>query len=688
MAKTIPQLTDATTVNAADELIIQQSGITKRATGAELAKGLNTINGTVNVRDFGAVGDGVTDDTAAIQAAINSSTGVVFFPEGQYRVNGDLTASNRISLAGEGSASQINYYGTGTLLTLNYSQGGAAYEASTAPYEIRNIRLFKYAATGAEVAECCIELKFTGTAAVIGADDKLYVDNVYIGTASFPSNIGGTYWKKGIFLNRSAGVYITNTSIANASGTAETASGVYGIHIKNDLSGHAMIRCLHATNLYVQNFNRCVFIEEADGSIESIYISNGEMLGNYGVYANDADAIAIDQDHFDVITQAFYFDDTNVTRVTACDIRSQRVQSPVANALIYSGGDYATWTGNVCFGQNQSTAVFETAGTFCTISNNVIVGYDPSGVPTSRAVIVSAGSASVFIVGNSTANVVGTPSLIDNSGSASVFYSPSWKWETNGSTSLNGGKVQMTLGGFLKASQDGTYYGAVDSTNEHQLISGIDAAVARIASTNVSYTGTNVVLTADRSANSAYNFFLAFSDHDGTPDAEFVLRGDGEAFADGAWTGGGADYAEYFEWQDGNPDNEDRRGMTVVFVGEKIRKAVDGEQPIGAVSAKPSIVGNSAWNKWHGKYETDEFGGYVMEDYDTTDADGNTVTLQRRKLNSSFDTTQEYVPRSQRKEWSPVGLLGRMRIIAGQPTSTRWHKLCDVSANIEEWLVK
>ncbi|NBW12765.1 MAG: hypothetical protein EBR82_32540 [Caulobacteraceae bacterium] len=43
----------------------------------------------LNVKDFGAVGDGVTDDTAAIQAAINYANdgGQVFFPKGNYSVS-------------------------------------------------------------------------------------------------------------------------------------------------------------------------------------------------------------------------------------------------------------------------------------------------------------------------------------------------------------------------------------------------------------------------------------------------------------------------------------------------------------------------------------------------------------------------------------------------------------------------
>ena len=60
----------------------------------------------VSVKDFGAVGDGVTDDTAAIQAAIDSLSigdvgGTVYLPIGDYSVD-SLTHRNRVSLVGAG----------------------------------------------------------------------------------------------------------------------------------------------------------------------------------------------------------------------------------------------------------------------------------------------------------------------------------------------------------------------------------------------------------------------------------------------------------------------------------------------------------------------------------------------------------------------------------------------------------
>jgi hypothetical protein len=43
-----------------------------------------------NVDDFGAVGDGITDDTAAVQKAMNSGKPLVYFPRANYVVNGTV----------------------------------------------------------------------------------------------------------------------------------------------------------------------------------------------------------------------------------------------------------------------------------------------------------------------------------------------------------------------------------------------------------------------------------------------------------------------------------------------------------------------------------------------------------------------------------------------------------------------
>ncbi|MEJ6952486.1 dockerin type I domain-containing protein [Natronospora cellulosivora (SeqCode)] len=57
-----------------------------------------------NVMDFGALGDGVSNDYAAFRAAIDSleNGGVVFIPEGEYLINDSLRIDDSVVLRGEG----------------------------------------------------------------------------------------------------------------------------------------------------------------------------------------------------------------------------------------------------------------------------------------------------------------------------------------------------------------------------------------------------------------------------------------------------------------------------------------------------------------------------------------------------------------------------------------------------------
>ena len=68
---------------------------------------------TFNIRDFGAKGDGVTDDAAAIQAAINACTpgDTLLVPAGTYLIYSTVYPKSNMTILGTGASSVIRFQG-------------------------------------------------------------------------------------------------------------------------------------------------------------------------------------------------------------------------------------------------------------------------------------------------------------------------------------------------------------------------------------------------------------------------------------------------------------------------------------------------------------------------------------------------------------------------------------------------
>jgi hypothetical protein len=81
-------------------------GFLQAGTGAVATTVQTKLRESVSVKDFGAVGNGVADDTAAIQAAsdhINSlGGGTLYFPEGDYKITAPITVYSNMRVIGAG----------------------------------------------------------------------------------------------------------------------------------------------------------------------------------------------------------------------------------------------------------------------------------------------------------------------------------------------------------------------------------------------------------------------------------------------------------------------------------------------------------------------------------------------------------------------------------------------------------
>lgn len=170
----------------------------------------------------------------------------------------------------------------------------------------------------------------------------------------------------------------------------------------------------------------------------------------------------------------------------------------------------------------------------------------------------------------------------------------------------------------------------------------------------------------------------------------------------------GNDFAELFEAENGVSIPI---GCSIVITNQGyIRPAENGDMPVGVISAMPGILGGN-YDEWPKKYIKDEFGNPIYEEVMVEEEQeddflkhvqmginnpldggqkksGVKRLVRRQKINPDYDPAHEYIPRDQRPEWHPVGLLGQLHLRKGQPVAPTWVKIKDISENVELWLVK
>ena len=342
-------------------------GFIQSGTGAVATTVQAKLRQTVSVKDFGAVGDGTTDDTAAIQAALNAAY-QVFLPTGTFRITSTITISSAGSLIGEGFGSIIvnnavtrgvftagnnviiaNLRVVGTGSTTGHVDGrGAIHCENATNVIIDNVKVVDARSTGISIGSCT---------------------NVQISNFIVDNTL-----EHGLYLADSDRVNVTNGNIYNA-GQLEPATVSYGTGFKiaacTDIAANNVQTFLsYAYGCIVEgyitksadriNFNNVSAQGGAIGYsglritnyVNGLNILGGFYRGEYGITNFSSDGIGIPQN--------IYFSDVRAQGGTSFGLR------------VYYGSNVNVFGGQYISGTTNTIFIDATAGTVNIFSNAVV----------------------------------------------------------------------------------------------------------------------------------------------------------------------------------------------------------------------------------------------------------------------------------------------------------------------------
>lgn len=642
----------------------------------------------ISVIDYGAVGDGSADDTAAINAALNAvaSGGAVYFPTGNYKITSQITfTTDNVCIFGEGSTQTIiTYAGANTTNDIFVMGDGTT--------EFNNLILKGLRVTSTVTMTGGFAFHFRRIV-------RSYINDIVLEgqDGNSPPKLFSGFWFDGCddcqLTQYRTTLLAEGLRVNGIIGVGQPRAGLFLNDGKMTL-GTIGVRC--------------------SGGFGGLYINMVDIV------LQSAAGVKIDTDTVAEANREIFFGPTCVI-----DSVSSGYGVHVTDAL--GGGQTLQMTGtwiSSCsshgiFMNGATSYVVTMAG--CCIFNN---GGDGVRVDNTNPYVAISGST---IRNNGGYGVNGGVNNNKVTVSDCLMFS-----NTSGDlvdfANLSASTNQVSQ--FIKEVIVGE---AVSATTGRKLTleTGLNTELSKITTTNAGFSNTSLVLSAPNIASGTGYYFITANNSSGSA---FLVRGDGTIFADVGTIASPADYAEMFEWQDGNPNAEDRVGCTVSLIGNKIKIAEAGDNVIGVVSGAPMVVGDAAPMRWQGAHLKDDFNRVLLEDYEVVqwiehddgefhveldemgkqkivvDREGGEIThsyaadeipagivvpddatrniLQRPVKNPQWDKDATYQPRTERKEWSAIGLVGKLRMKAGQVTNSNWIKMRDIAEGVEEWLVK
>jgi hypothetical protein len=302
-------------------------------TGAVATTVQTKLRESVSVLDFGAKGDGTTNDTTAINNAIATQK-AVYFPKGTYLCN--VTINNRTILYGDGS--------TASIITPYSNSAPAMLYTYTAMSNPSPLSFWNYHSVVREIG-------FAGTSTTsggsIGFSFGTASPSTYTANAEYANNV---QFHNCRFSSNYIGVQFPHGNIGTAFYSCGFQGNYYGAYLLDNRTGFGG-GIMHAGNKYFYD-------GEMSGNACAVYISN--QTDGFG-------AVEFDNVIFELNSLVVYLNDS--VNVTFCPVTFNKCWNE-ANGTSRPGGP-ATVTIDSWSGSTLTTQTISAAYSFYISGQNV-----------------------------------------------------------------------------------------------------------------------------------------------------------------------------------------------------------------------------------------------------------------------------------------------------------------------------